>query len=68
MPTLNTMAGWQPDSPQAVQAARAEMGGLLTERNKALLAKFYATDVDLHRAASRNRPRLTAASRQRPPA
>lgn len=49
MPTLNTMAGWQPDSPQAVQAARAEMGGLLTERNKALLAKRYTTDVDLHR-------------------
>lgn len=49
--TLNTMAGWEPDSPQALAAARAEMGALLTERNKALLAKRYADDVDLHRAA-----------------
>lgn len=51
LPTLNTMAGWNPDSPQALAAARAEMGGLLTERNKALLAKRYADDVELHRAA-----------------
>ena len=56
--TLNTMAGWEPDSPQALAAARAEMGGLLTERNKALLAKRYADDVDLHRAAVRKRARM----------
>ena len=60
LPTLNTMAGWNPDSPQALAAARAEMGALLTERNKALLAKRYDDDVELHRAARRGR--LTAVS------
>ena len=53
--TLNTMAGWEPDSPRTLAAARAEMGGLLTERNKALLAKRYSDDVELHRAASAGR-------------
>ena len=57
LPTLNTMAGWELDSPQAFQAARAEMRELLTERCKALLAKRYADDVELHRAAVRKRAR-----------
>ena len=66
LPTLNTMAGWSPDSPRAVAAARAEMGGLLTERNKALLAKRYAADIELHRAAVRNRARTDAEPNRAP--
>ena len=63
LPTLNTMAGWEPDSPQALADARAEMGALLTERNKALLAKRYAADIALHRAAaSQNRTRPVASA------
>ena len=67
-PTLNTMAGWEPDSPQALADARAEMGALLTERCQSLLAERYADDMALHRAASRNRPRPTAPAPQRSPA
>ena len=62
LPTLNTMAGWEPDSPQALADARAEMGALLTERNKALLAKRYADDMALHRAASQVRTRPVASA------
>ncbi len=62
LPTLNTMAGWEPDSPQALADARAEMGALLTERNKALLAKRYADDMALHRAASQYRTRPVASA------
>ncbi len=47
LPMLNTMAGWQPRSPQALQAARAEMSALLTEQNRALLSKRYAGDLEL---------------------
>ena len=47
LPMLNTMAGWQPRSPQALKAARAEMSALLTEHNRALLKKRYAGDLEL---------------------
>ena len=60
LPTLNTMAGWEPDSPQALQDARADMNALLTERCKALLAKRYAADLELHRAAADSRERDNA--------
>lgn len=51
LPMLNTMAGWQP-SAAAVKAARADMSACLTERNRALLAKRYAADLDLYRNVS----------------
>lgn len=49
LPMLNTMAGWQPPAT-AVKAARADMSACLTERNRALLAKRYAADLDLYRS------------------
>lgn len=52
-PMLNTMAGWQPPA-SAVKAARADMSACLTERNRALLAKRYAVDLDLYRSVSAN--------------
>lgn len=51
LPMLNTMAGWRPSS-EAVRAARAEMGCLLTERNRALLTARYAADLELYRSVS----------------
>lgn len=53
LPMLNTMAGWQP-SATVVKAARADMSACLTERNRALLAKRYAVDLDLYRSVSAN--------------
>lgn len=52
---LNTMAGWQPPAA-AVKAARSDMSACLTERNRALLAKRYAADLDLYRNVSANPP------------
>lgn len=49
LPMLNTMAGWRPPAT-AVKAARADMSACLTERNRALLAKRYAADLDLYRS------------------
>lgn len=51
LPMLNTMAGWQPPAA-AVKAARSDMSACLTERNRALLAKRYAVDLDLYRNVS----------------
>ena len=62
LPALNTAAGWNPRSPRALQAARAETRALLTERNKALLTKRYADDIALHRAVLNNSARPTAAA------
>lgn len=53
LPMLNTIAGWQPPAA-AVKAARADMSACLTERNRALLAKRYAIDLDLYRRVSAN--------------
>ena len=53
LPMLNTMAGWQPPAA-AVKAARSDMSACLTERNRALLAKRYAADLDLYRSVSAN--------------
>lgn len=53
LPMLNTMAGWQPPAA-AVKAARADMSACLTERNRALLAKRYAADLDLYHSVSAN--------------
>lgn len=53
LPMLNTMAGWQPTAA-AVKAARADMSACLTERNRALLAKRYAADLDLYSSVSAN--------------
>ena len=50
LPTFNTSAGWNPSSPRALMDARAETRALLTERNKTLLTKRYADDIELHRA------------------
>lgn len=47
LPMLNTMAGWQPRSPQVLKAARTELSALLTEQNRALLKKRYAGDLEL---------------------
>ncbi len=47
LPVLNTMAGWQPLSPEALMAARADKRALLTARNRELLAIRYATDLEL---------------------
>ena len=55
LPTLNTAAGRNPASPRLLQDARSDMRALLTERNKALLAKRYSADVELHRAVLENR-------------
>lgn len=52
LPKLNTMLGWQAPSPQALGAARAERSTLLTEPNKALLAKRYAADLKLYERVS----------------
>ncbi len=47
LPLLNTMAGWQA-SPDTLKTARAEvMEACLTDRNKALLRKRYADDLEL---------------------
>lgn len=55
LPALNTAAGWNPPSPRALMDARAETRALLTERNKTLLTKRYADDIELHRAVLENR-------------
>ena len=47
LPKLNTTAGWQPPSPEALQAARAERAAQLTEQNRALLRMRYADDLKL---------------------
>ena len=67
LPALNTAAGWNPASQTAIRAARAETRALLTERNKALLAKRYADDLDLHRAVLAERERADAARARRAP-
>ena len=54
LPMLNTRAGWRPPR-QAVRAARAEMSGLLTDRNKALLRTRYAADLELWRNVAAGR-------------
>ena len=46
MPTLNTMAGWQP-APEALAKARTAANADLTDRNKALLRHRYADDFAL---------------------
>ena len=53
LPRLNTMAGWQAPSRQALEAARTKMGVLLTERNKALLRRRYAADLKLYESVSK---------------
>ena len=52
LPMLNTMAGWRSSSLKALDAARSEMGALLTDRNRALLETRYAGDLELYRAVS----------------
>ncbi len=47
LPMLNTMAGWQPLSPEALQTARSVMRSHLNERNRALLSTRYAADLEL---------------------
>lgn len=51
LPMLNTIVGWQAPTT-AVKAARADMSACLTERNRALLAKRYAVDLDIYRSVS----------------
>lgn len=46
LPMLNTRAGWAP-APDAVESARASMRTELSARNKALLQKRYAQDMEL---------------------
>ena len=46
--TLNTMAGWRAPSRPALEAARREMRVLLTERNRTLLRRRYAADLELY--------------------
>ena len=46
IPTLNTMAGWQP-APEALAKARTAANADLTDRNKALLRQRYADDFAL---------------------
>lgn len=48
LPTLNTMAGWRPPSRPALEAARGEMRVLLTARNRTLLRRRYAADLELY--------------------
>ncbi len=47
LPMLNTMAGWQPPTPDALQTARSAMRTHLTERNRELLSTRYAADLEL---------------------
>ena len=54
LPELNTMAGWQAPSRQALEAARTKMLVLLTERNKALLRGRYAGDLELYESVSQS--------------
>ena len=46
--SLNTLLGWQPPSPQALQAAREQRRQLLTVRNEAQLRRRYAADLELY--------------------
>lgn len=45
-PLLHSAVGWEA-APETVKAARAARAGLLTERNRALLAARYADDLTL---------------------
>ena len=47
LPMLNTVAGWQAPSLDALEEARARRGHYLTERNKALLRRRYADDLEI---------------------
>ena len=47
LPVFNTMAGWQPPSPDALEAARSEISAHLSEQNKQLLTTRYADDMEL---------------------
>ncbi len=47
LPMLNTMAGWQPPSSDALKTVRSEMRAQLTERNRTLLSRRYAEDMEL---------------------
>ncbi len=47
LPMLNTMAGWEPPSPEALQDARSVMRAHLNEGNRKLLSERYAADLEL---------------------
>ncbi len=47
LPMLNTMTGWQAETPDALETARASGRACLTDRNRALLSTRYAADLEL---------------------